>query len=73
MSRPKEIVIAAPGDREAAARSRWRALRGGRCRVCGCTDDRACLVLEYSGAVGPCSWADAEGTLCSACVPEASP
>lgn len=36
----------------------------GRCRVCGCTDDRACSP--------PCSWADPQHTLCSACV-EVSP
>jgi hypothetical protein len=34
----------------------------GRCRVCGCTDDNACVT---NGT--PCSWVDAEHTLCSAC------
>lgn len=31
----------------------------GVCRVCGCTDDRACP--------GGCSWADARHTICSSC------
>jgi nucleoside 2-deoxyribosyltransferase len=31
-----------------------------RCRVCGCTDDRACMT-----EAGPCSWVQAD--LCSAC------
>lgn len=30
------------------------------CRVCGCTDDRACVT-----EAGPCSWVSAD--LCSAC------
>lgn len=30
------------------------------CRVCGCTDDRACIT-----ALGPCHWIGAD--LCSAC------
>lgn len=34
----------------------------GTCRVCGCVDALACP--------GGCSWADAENTLCSACVPK---
>ena len=32
---------------------------GGACRVCGCTDDDAC--------VPTCAWADMEQTLCTAC------
>jgi hypothetical protein len=31
------------------------------CRVCGCTDDRACVTAD-----GPCHWV--EDSLCSACV-----
>jgi hypothetical protein len=31
-----------------------------RCRVCGCTQDRACV-----GEDGPCWWAESD--LCSAC------
>lgn len=31
-----------------------------KCRVCGCTDDRACLVQDI-----PCCWIEAD--LCSAC------
>lgn len=34
----------------------------GRCRVCGCTDERAC---EDPHTGGPCSWV--EPNLCSAC------
>jgi hypothetical protein len=30
------------------------------CRVCGCTDDNACVGLD-----GPCYWIEAD--LCSAC------
>lgn len=33
--------------------------RPGTCRICGCTDRRACL--------GGCYWVDGENTLCSAC------
>lgn len=37
-------------------------IKVGVCKVCGCTDNRACLT-EY----GPCSWANDEEDLCSAC------
>lgn len=40
------------------ARSRPDALLTRRCRVCGCTDERACP--------GGCSWVEED--LCSACV-----
>ncbi len=33
------------------------------CRLCGCTDDRACMT-----EAGPCWWVEAD--LCSACTPE---
>jgi hypothetical protein len=33
----------------------------GQCRVCGCTDDHACL--------DGCAWADEDHTLCTSCVP----
>ncbi|RUT38720.1 hypothetical protein EJP82_26775 [Paenibacillus anaericanus] len=33
------------------------------CRVCGCTDNNACVNEK-----GPCSWANEEHDLCSACV-----
>lgn len=36
------------------------------CRVCGCTDNFACIT-----DVGPCHWVDYD--LCSACVDEAVP
>lgn len=38
---------------------RWKEPQPGTCRVCGCTDDRACHPA--------CSWVDAKHTLCSAC------
>jgi hypothetical protein len=37
----------------------YRFPQSGRCRVCGCTDDRAC-------AAG-CCWVDRKHTLCSEC------
>jgi hypothetical protein len=41
----------------------------GRCRICGCTDDRACLLERVDGLVGPpltCAWASREPrTLCT--------
>lgn len=42
----------------------------GTCRVCGCTDDNACVVPP-SGASDDggdrCSWVDDDRTLCSFC------
>ena len=35
----------------------------GQCRICGCTDEQACM-----GVNGPCSWVDKERTICSECV-----
>jgi len=40
----------------------------GTCRICGCTQNRACRVLN-----GPCSWSDTDMTLCSACIGKALP
>jgi hypothetical protein len=37
----------------------------GPCRVCGCTDDHACMTSE-----GPCHWVGSD--LCSACVGKAT-
>lgn len=49
----------------------------GVCRVCGCTEARACVLapeLHEGFGDGPvtCSWIDPDGTLCSnpACVAE---
>lgn len=39
-----------------------RTFQRGICRICGCTDENACLTT-----VGPCAWVDKEHTLCSAC------
>lgn len=37
---------------------------GGKCKVCGCTNDNACLTEH-----GPCWWADDfKQDLCSACI-----
>lgn len=36
-----------------------KAPRAGTCRVCRCTDERACA--------GGCSWANGERTLCTTC------
>lgn len=41
---------------------------GGKCKVCGCTNDNACLTER-----GPCWWTDEfKQDLCSACVDEDS-
>lgn len=41
------------------------------CRVCGCTEDRACVVVSPNGLnAHPCSWAKTEPgspPLCTAC------
>jgi hypothetical protein len=37
--------------------------QSGKCRVCGCTDERGCIINEE-----PCSWINEEHTLCSGCV-----
>lgn len=49
---PRRVTLRAP----AALR---RAAGGGTCKVCGCTDARACA--------GGCSWVDETRTLCDAC------
>jgi hypothetical protein len=38
-----------------------------RCRVCGCTDLDCRECIERTGE--PCSWANKEQTLCTACAP----
>lgn len=45
-----------------------KAIRRGKCHMCGCTENRACVVNGV-----PCHWANAAMTLCSACVKEAPP
>lgn len=46
-----------------------QALVEGRCRVCGCTENRACIVQwgpgESLDTVKACWWIDARKTLCS--------
>jgi len=39
-------------------------LQSGVCRVCGCTEEDAC-VFEVTGGVGSCWWIDEKKTLCS--------
>ncbi|WP_147385224.1 hypothetical protein [Paenibacillus thiaminolyticus] len=36
----------------------------GVCKVCGCIEEHACVTEN-----GPCSWANEDEDLCSACVP----
>lgn len=43
----------------------------GVCRICGCTDSRACLVPAGEGRFDSCEWADEAETLCTACLPQA--
>ena len=40
--------------------------RKGACRICGCTENDACLV-EIDGEVVACRWVEPD--LCSACAP----
>lgn len=46
-------LLPAPGEYTRRSKDR-------RCRVCGCTNDHACMT-----PAGPCSWVEAD--LCSAC------
>lgn len=48
-------------DRQAAA--------GRRCRVCGCTDERPCVELDFWADCVPCHWVKSD--LCSSCAPDA--
>jgi hypothetical protein len=41
------------------AKPRQAQLLNGKCRICGCTDDRGCPA--------GCCWADTQCTLCSVC------
>jgi hypothetical protein len=40
-----------------------------RCRECGCTDQRACVLVDMGEPVRTCSWVEPD--LCSACAPGA--
>ena len=64
--RPWRIVELSDGARVCSSCDRMKdasAVQGREraCRVCGCTQDRACVT-----ELGPCFWVDA--TLCSGCV-----
>jgi hypothetical protein len=41
-----------------------------KCRHCGCTMDKPCWREGMLG-IETCEWADAERTICTACVPYA--
>lgn len=43
----------------------------GVCRLCGCTEADCTGCVERSDDGEPCTWTDATGTLCSACVGKA--
>lgn len=45
---------------------RWASER--RCRVCGCTDERACVEMDLLGDCIPCHWVEPD--LCSTCADE---
>ncbi|GMW01496.1 MAG: hypothetical protein AMXMBFR84_26330 [Candidatus Hydrogenedentota bacterium] len=39
----------------------------GTCRVCGCTENHACMIEDEMGDPYPCSWTDETKTLCTKC------
>ena len=39
-------------------------LGSGKCKVCGCTEDDACITED-----GACSWSNEKKDCCTACVP----
>lgn len=55
-----------PGDLEQLGVPVMEIARG-TCVVCGCTDGDCRQCIAKTGA--PCSWANKDHTLCSACVP----
>jgi hypothetical protein len=40
-------------------------LESGKCRVCGCTEMRACAIAAGDGQLTACWWVDQAHTLCS--------
>lgn len=40
-------------------------IKSGTCRVCGCTERRACIVRGPGFQLTPCWWVDKGHTLCS--------
>ena len=68
--KPEPKSWAKLAETEAAAKKTAKAAKAavpaeptrGVCRMCGCTENRACLDNGH-----PCAWADEEETLCSAC------
>lgn len=60
----KALSISSPSDEdekpEVVPQAEAPAVGAGKCRVCGCTEDKACE--------GGCSWADEGQTLCTSCV-----
>lgn len=49
------------------AEQRLDAVEGRACRICKCTEADCSKCIARTGT--PCSWSDAEKTLCSACLP----
>lgn len=56
------------------ARAQHPPLISGVCRICGCTQGRACVMHDVGGDSSTCSWVDVDRTLCSnpRCVAEIS-
>ena len=68
MGRLERTSAVAPRLIDRAIRAGARVLRRlrGRCALCGCTEERACV---GPGGV-PCGWVDETRTLCTACAAE---
>lgn len=67
MSLTRELIAAIPGAKVTTrAGVTTIVVPGGKCRVCGCTDADCWLCIRRTGR--PCSWANAERDLCTACV-----
>jgi hypothetical protein len=45
-----------------------RVPQPGKCRICGCVEDQACIIPSTDGSPNgqPCGWADETRTLCDA-------
>ncbi len=39
--------------------------KSGVCQICGCTQERACILENGHGEIAPCYWADETEALCS--------
>ncbi len=54
-----------PGNLVLRAADAFNAAGGRACRVCGCTDDRACVYTWEDGEAHTCYWVTED--LCSEC------